>query len=625
MFKLYNDTTMSKIVILPDEVSKKIAAGEVIESPSSVVRELIDNSIDAGSTKITVSIIEGGKKLIEVIDDGEGMSKEDLEKSYLRHATSKIKSVDDLYRITTMGFRGEALASIAEVSELEIISRPKNQIEGHKIIVRGGKLIQSIPTSSPEGTIVRVRDLFFNLPVRRNFLKSDITEYKYILDVFVKKAIAFPEITFELIKDLKTDILLPKSNSLYERIISIYPEIKSLNHKVYEDQDMKIEIFFSKPSVTRPTRNLQQIFVNRRFVESKSLLNAFSKAYENYTSKGSYPIVFCFITINPSLVDVNIHPAKKEIKFKNEGKIYHQIIELITSGLKETDQVIEINESELTLNPIEKSIKKSIETFLQSKANNTIHQQEIYKTFLETSKPQEEQPKFLSNYKKLEEANFIESNYLNKTQSPPAQFVQNEEQEKTELKKYKFIGSIFNTYLIFEVEGEDKILLIDQHALHEKIIYSQKYKELTTRGYITKQNLLMPHKFKISKDYLEMIKENLETFDKLGFSIKIDEDNIEVTSIPSFFNIGIDIESGIIEICEKIKEEKSSNLETVLEKLASIACKSAVKGNTSMTPFEAYKLLEEALREEYRYTCPHGRPTMLYIEKNTLESLFMRR
>ncbi len=617
--------SMSKIIILPEEVSKKIAAGEVIESPSSVVRELIDNSIDAGSKKIIVSIIEGGKKLIEVIDDGEGMSKEDLDKSYLRHATSKIKSVDDLHKITTMGFRGEALASIAEVSELEIISRPENQIEGHKIVVRGGKLIQSTATSSPKGTIVRVRDIFFNLPVRKNFLKSDATEYKYILDVFIKKAIAFPEITFELVKDLKTDILLPKSESLYERIISIYPEIKSLNHKVYEDQDMKIEIFFSKPSVTRPTRNLQQVFVNRRFVEAKSLLNAFSKAYENHTPKGSYPIVFCFITINPLLIDVNIHPAKKEIKFKNEGKVYHQIIELITSGLKETDQVVEINEFELTFNPIEKSIKKSIETFLQSKTNQITRHQEPYKTFVEPNKYQEEH-KTLLNHREIEEkVSLTETIYLSKFKIPETQPSQNVEQEKPELKKYKFIGSVFNTYLIFEVEGEDKILLIDQHALHEKIIYSSKYKELTTRGYITKQNLLIPHKFKISKDYLEIIKENLETFDKLGFSIKIDEGNIEVMSLPSFFNIGVDIEGGIIEICEKLKEENSSNLEMILEKLASISCKSAIKGNTPISSNEAYKLLEEALEEEYRYTCPHGRPTMLYIEKNTIESMFMRR
>ena len=626
---LYNGA-MAKIDVLPEEISSKIAAGEVIDSPSSVVRELIDNSIDAESTKITVNVIEGGKKLIEVVDDGIGMDKEDIEKSYIRHATSKIKSIDDLYKITTMGFRGEALTSIAEVSELEIISRTENQVEGHKITVKGGKLIESAPTSSIKGTIVRVKDLFFNMPARRNFLKSDLTEYKSIFDIFIKKAIVFPEITFELIKDLKTDIILPKVNTLHDRIISIYPELRSLNHKVHEDPNMKIEIFFSKPTISRPTRSLQQVFVNRRFVEAKGLLGAFSKAYANYLPRGSYPIVFCFITIDPSLIDVNIHPAKKEVKFRNEGKIFHYIVELISNGLKETDQVIEINESELMLNPIEKNIKRSIETFLQNQ--NKLKFTETPPPYDKTEETKFDEPK---NYKFTYGIDEIptsihpsteETFEINKqTQEYQSEHISQIREEKAKEFEIRFVGSIFSTYLIFEIAKENKIMVIDQHALHERIIYSQKYKELTTKGNLEKQNLLIPHRFKISKDYRDTLEENIKIFEKLGFSMNINDDSVEVLSIPLFFSTEIDIENTLMELCEKIKEDESINIENILEKLASVSCKSAIKGGTQLTSLEAYKLLEDALSIDDRYTCPHGRPTMIYIEKSTLESMFMRR
>lgn len=606
---------MGKIQLLDENVISKISAGEVIDGPYSVVRELIDNSIDAKSTKIIVNIIEGGKKLIEVIDNGEGMDKEDLEKCYLRHSTSKIRTIEDLYKITTMGFRGEALASISEVSEVEIISKPANQEEGYKITINGGKFISLTPHPSQDGTIVRVKNLFFNLPVRKNFLRSETTEFRNIFDVVIKKSIPFPEIHFEIIHNLKKEIILPKTNSLLERIKNIYPEIKELNYirKTYDE--MEIEIFFSKPSINRPTRNLQQLFVNKRYVESKTFLTAVSNAYSNLVPKGSYPIVFCFITIDPSLIDVNIHPAKKEIKFKNEGKLFHYIIQSIKEGIETTSQIITLEEDNLKFNEFEKQIKRSIEEFL-TKKREVEEKPQHYKAF-------DQLP--LQNPK----TNYVDKTFSQKYSLPQNNYQQsNTNQNLTQLEKvnkWNFIGTIFNTYLLFENSEEEKVLIIDQHAIHEKLIYSKLYKEILENKNLQKQILLSPLHIELSKDFQTIIKDNYTLFNQLGFEIELNENKITVKAIPTFFGKDIPIEDSIIEICEKIKEGIEPSIENILEIVATISCRKAIKGGEKITSFEAFSLLEESLNSKDSFACPHGRPSMIIFDKKTLESLFLRR
>lgn len=605
---------MGKIQLLDENVISKISAGEVIDGPYSVVRELIDNSIDAKSTKIIVNIIEGGKKLIEVIDNGEGMDKEDLEKCYLRHSTSKIRTIEDLYKITSMGFRGEALASISEVSEVEIISKPANQEEGYKITINGGKFISLTPHPSQDGTIVRVKNLFFNLPVRKNFLRSETTEFRNIFDVVIKKSIPFPEIHFEIIHNLKKEIILPKTNSLLERIKNIFPEIKELNYirKTYDE--MEIEIFFSKPSINRPTRNLQQLFVNKRYVESKTFLTAVSNAYSNLVPKGSYPIVFCFITIDPSLIDVNIHPAKKEIKFKNEGKLFHYIIQSIKEGIETTSQIITLEEDNLKFNEFEKQIKRSIEEFL-TKKREVVEKPQHYKAFHQLP---------LQNPK---------TNYVDKTLSQKYSPQNNYQQSNTnqnltpleKVNKWNFIGTIFNTYLLFENSEEEKVLIIDQHAIHEKLIYSKLYKEILENRNLQKQILLAPPQIELSKDFQTIIKDNYTLFNQLGFEIELNENKITVKAIPTFFGKDITIEDSIIEICEKIKEGIEPSIENILEIVATISCRKAIKAGEKITSFEAFSLLEESLNSKDSFACPHGRPSMIILDKKTLESLFLRR
>ncbi|MFN4244713.1 MAG: DNA mismatch repair endonuclease MutL [Brevinematia bacterium] len=600
---------MSKIKLLPEEIIAKISAGEVIEAPYSVVRELIDNSIDAGSSKIIVNVIEGGKKLIEVIDDGEGMDKEDLEKCYLRHSTSKINELNDIYRITTMGFRGEALGSIAEVSEIEIISKPKNQNEGYKLIVKGGKLVSISPHPSKDGTTVRVRDLFFNVPARKNFLKSPSSEFKSIIDTFIKKSIPFIDIHFELFNDLKREITLPKTNSTIDRIKTIYPEIRELNHTKKTLNDMEIEIFFSKPSLNRPTRNLQQLFVNNRFVESKTFFTAVSNAYSNLVPKGNFPIVFCFIKINPSLIDVNIHPAKKEIKFQNEGKLFHYITESIKEGLSNSIQILNIEDTP-KFNRFENDIKKSIEAFITRTKEISTPLKEYNEKTISTQKIQ--QTRLLNN----------ETIYTEPTNTKQQYIVHEKKQKK--LDNIKFIGTIFKTYLIFEDTENNKMIVIDQHAAHEKLIYLRLYKEIIENKKTSKQALISPIEINLSKEFLKTIKENIDIISKVGFDIKFYEDKIEILSIPSLFNKDIDIKGTIIEICEKIKDGLDVRIENIIEILATISCRNAIKSGYIITTFEAYKLLEEILNTPESISCPHGRPSIIQIDEKTLESIFLR-
>ncbi|MEN2998887.1 MAG: DNA mismatch repair endonuclease MutL [Brevinematia bacterium] len=596
---------MGKIEILKEEVVAKISAGEIIDAPYSVVRELIDNSIDANSSRISVNLIDGGKKLIEVIDDGEGMDKEDLEKCYLRHSTSKIRTIEDLYSIKTMGFRGEALASIAEVSELEIVSKPKHQSEGYKLLIKGGKLVSITPHPSPDGTAVKVKNIFFNLPVRRNFLKSETTEFRNILDVFVKKSIPFPEICFELSHNLKRELFLPKTESIGERIKAVYPEIKELNYSKKKFDEMEIEIFFSKPSVFRPTRNLQQLFVNRRFVESKTFFTAISNAYSNLVPKGNFPIVFCFVSVDPSLIDVNIHPAKKEVKFKNEGKVFHYIIKLIREGISKFDQVLDIDETSFEFTKFETDLKRSIESFLAK-------EKEVIPRSYTVRKPQSTS---LHIQSKTQTQTLL--NHFPKAERRELRPIF---EEKTNI---KFVGEVFHTYLIFEDQDNQKLIIIDKHAVQERIIFSKLYENLLNGKELPKQLLLSPTKVELSREYSSIILENKEVFSKLGFDVEVYESEVNILAIPSFFKAEGNPENIILEICEKIKEGMEPTPENILSVLSTISCKSAIKSGETITSSEAYKLLEDATINN-AFVCPHGRPSLVYVDREKLEEVFLR-
>lgn len=616
---------MGKINLLPEEVVSKIAAGEVIDAPYSVVRELIDNSIDAGSSRIVVNVFEGGKKLIEVIDDGEGMDKEDIEKCYLRHSTSKIKSIEDIYRITTMGFRGEALGSISEVSELEIISKRKENAEGYKLIVSGGKLVSLTPYASKDGTTVRVKEIFFNLPARRNFLKSDTTEFKNIYETFVKKAIPLPQVHFELYHNGKKELILPKTNSKLERIKTVYPEIKELNEITKKVEDIKLEIFLSKPHITKPSRSTQQLFVNNRFVESKTFYTAISNAYSNLVPKGSFPIVFCFIEIPPSMIDVNIHPAKKEIKFLNEGKIFHYIITSLKEGLLASDQTIYINES-LYFNKFETEIKKSIETFLSKTKESK--EEKFYQQNLPTStnydgKKQNYEPKYILHKPQSQPEETYRQEEKTKIQETISPISETTKQSK-EKESIRFVGSVLGVFLIFEDKINEIVIIIDQHAAHERIIFSKLYSDFLAKSRLEKQLILTSEKHKISKNYLNILKERYEVFSKLGFDIEFEEDEIILKSIPSFFDrsfVPIDI---IVEVCERINEGMEPTPENIIETLATISCRKAIKSGDTLTQEEAIKLFQTLSSEGSKYSCPHGRPTTIYIDKKSLEKLFLR-
>lgn len=604
---------MGKIRILSEEVVAKISAGEIIDAPYSVVRELMDNSIDASGTRIVVNVVEGGKKLIEVIDDGEGMDREDIEKCYLRHSTSKIWSVEDIYRVTTMGFRGEALGSIAEVSELEIISKRAEQEEGYKLNVRGGRMVSLLPYPSPNGTTVRVKNLFFNLPPRRNFLKSETVEFRSVLDTFIKKAIPFPEIHFELLHNSRMELLLPRVSSVIDRIKSVYPDIRELNHNRKELEGIKVEVFFSKPSVNRPTRNLQQLFVNRRFVESRTFLNAVSQAYSNLVPKGNFPIVFCFITVDPSMVDVNIHPAKKEVKFRNEGKVFHIVVEAIREGLAKTEQVLSIEDIDTKFSRFEIEIKKSIESFLVGRKEDL--QEKAKERAKSSSEAMSQTLSTLSQDSKLSISSGSE------VKESAQRVIGSRTEGRLNL---RFLGTVFQTYLIFEDIYNQRLLLVDYHAVHERIIFSTLYREVSRGKPLAKQLLLVPVEVELSVELASVLREKIEVFDRLGFSVEISGRKAVISSVPSIFGKGMDAEAGVLEVCEKIISGMEVNVENILKVFSSISCRSAIKSGDNITPSEAYELVERAFDMEEGFVCPHGRPSMMYIDKKTLDSMFSR-
>ncbi len=624
---------MSKINILPDNVVSKIAAGEVVENPSSVVRELIDNSIDAGSNNIFVNVISGGKELIEVIDDGEGMDKDDLEKCYLRHTTSKIKDENDIYRIRSLGFRGEALASIAEVSELEIISKYLSSEDAYKLLVVGGVKKSLEPTAWHSGTKVRVKRLFFNLPARRSFLKSETTEFKNIYEVFVKKSLPFPNISFELRKDNKKYLALARTSNYETRIIDIFPEINDLMEITQSFDDFTLSIFHSKPSVNRPNRHMQFFFVNKRCVENKSFMMAVSRAYGSLVPKGSYPIVFCFLEIDPSLVDVNIHPAKTEVKFKNEGKIFYAISSLIEKNLRTIDQIPDIHEID-RFNPLEKEIKKSIENFLISKSKDVNYPKTIpnsspslYPDKQEGNVTYEKTPLERSiNITRNSVSNYSISNYTEhgiENQVKRDNVVLSKNFLKL-AEKYRFVGVVLGTYAIFEVIGEDKLLIMDQHAAHERIIFSRIYKKFNSTDKLESQLLLQSLEFEVSLAISETITNNLEIFEKLGFRLEILGNKVTIYGYPRFFDVSIDIKEAIIEISEKISQAKETP-EKIVNAMEVISCREAVKANDKLSIAEYYQILEELQNIDEKYACPHGRPTMVYLSKDYLEKIFLRK
>ena len=655
-----------KINILDDITINKIAAGEVVERPSSVTKELIENSIDANSTQIVIDITDGGKKQIRITDNGSGILSSEVDKSFLRHATSKIKEIDDLYDLYSLGFRGEALASIASVSRLEMITKTKEEPIVTKVIIEGGKEILKEPVGTKNGTTIIIKDLFFNTPVRQKFLKSTHAETINISDLINKLAIGNTHIQFKYINNGKLMLNTPGDGKLLSVIRSIYGKeiVENLIEIDEKGECCSLSGYIGNNNIYRSNKNLQHIYINNRFVKSKIILDAINEAYKSIIPINKHGVCFLNININPTKIDVNIHPTKMEIKFENDKDLYIEIRDLLKRKLLNTALIGKYESYDRK--PI---ISESKEAYLAKKeeTSNTVISNKINKTMpieelddnnkfmsfeeaLSKENNKKDNKESLNSVDKKEDIKlqpleskkgeyFIDGNidlsksftfdeleYLSNVdnKSNDIEIIKEENPIKNEnrfsITDFRVVGSILNTYIV--LEKNDSMYLLDQHAAHEKVLYEEYMKKFKNHK-IDMQMLLDPIVVEISNVDMLKVESNLDLFLKFGFEIELFGNNhIMIRGVPTIFG-NPESEKFILQIIDNIEDLKNS-YDLKGDKFASMACRAAIKANDKIHTMEMKKLLSQMELCENPFTCPHGRPTIVEISKKEIEKMFKR-
>ena len=646
------------IKVLSKETVEKIAAGEVIERPVSVVKELVENSIDAGATNIIIKIYDGGKRKISISDNGSGINREDVNLAFIKHSTSKIENVDDLYRIHTMGFRGEALASIKAISNVTLISKTEDEEIGSKIsFFNGNKRIENISTN--KGTSIIVEDIFYNIPARKKFLKKDTYESNLINDLLYRLAIANPSIGFKYMNNDKLIFDLFSDQSLYERINSLYGYDTAINMKEVniESDKFKIRGYISNNLLYRSNKKNQLLYINNRTVKNDAISKVINEAYKSTIPLNRFPVFFLFIDIDPSMLDVNIHPAKTEVKIQDMD----ELLILLNSNLKRvinSDVELKIafsdkkdeREEETKLNIVEKDEEESDEAVRITYEDDTSTQDNsVYAKSTDTeyvdefiSKEDSDKDENNADIPVFDDDEFINDINLlqdrNKNIEKSSQeyeeiliFDDETNDDKNRivmddiniLDAYKIEGVLFNTFILLYDYNNDFVVMIDQHAAHERILY-EEFSEKFKNSKVNSQYIegLSPIKLTVNEE--ETIKENMDLLNKFGFTIDIYPDhNVVVRSIPIIFggNYSLDLIKDIIGILD---EEKTNIYDYKVEKIMKYACKNAIKAGDKISNIEIDKLIEDLKKCKYPTTCPHGRPSMIILKKNMIEKMFFR-
>lgn len=676
-----------KINILDDLTINKIAAGEVVERPSSVTKELIENSIDAGSTQIVIDIADGGKKQIRITDNGSGILSSEVDKSFLRHATSKIKKIDDLYDLYSLGFRGEALASIASVSRLEMITKTKDEPLGTKVVLEGGKEVVKEPVGTKNGTTIIIKDLFFNTPVRQKFLKSTHAETINISDLINKLAIGNTHIQFKYINNGKLMLNTPGDGKLLSVIRSIYGKeiVENLIEINEEGKYCSICGYMGNNNIYRSNKNLQHIYINNRFVKSKIILDAISEAYKGIIPINKYGVCFLNIDINPSKIDVNIHPTKMEIKFENDKDLYIEIRDLLKKKILNTALIgkYEIYDKKPIVNESKEIYLEKKEVIPQANTLKDISMATPSIKELDTSNTFMSLEEALKQESNKEEAN-KDLNIDNKKEQIIPDKINKKEDLKEEIKLQPienksgeyFIDGVVDVSKSFtfdeldslskidknkidekesytQIAGEESIIknenrfsitdfrvvgsilntyivleknnsmyLLDQHAAHEKVLYEEYMKKFKNHK-IDMQMLLDPIVLEISNIDMLKVETNLELFLNFGFEIELFGNNhIMIRGVPTIFG-NPESEKFILQIIDNIDDLKNS-YDLKGDKFASMACRAAIKANDKIHTMEMKKLLSQMEVCENPFTCPHGRPTIVEISKKEIEKMFKR-
>ena len=646
---------MKNIAVLDESTIDKIAAGEVIERPSSVVKELVENAIDAGATAVTAEIKDGGISLIRITDNGEGIAKDQISTAFLRHATSKITKVEDLLSVSSLGFRGEALSSIAAVCQVEVITKTAGTLLGTRYRIEGGQEILTEEIGAPEGTTFLVNNIFYNTPARKKFLKSAMTEAGYISELMEHMALSHPEIAFKFINNRQTRLHTSGNHNLKDIIYGIYGRDIAANLLPVKAEGAfgRLEGFVGKPVISRGNRNFENYFVNGRYVKSKIITKAIEDAYKTFMMQHKYPFTALHFTIPGDLLDVNVHPTKLELRFSNQEEIYQIVYDTVRQALSSRELIPDVGvdrEPKKAELPKYKKPAQVPEPFQIPKAKPqssfTAHvireSASSYTVLPKAEKAPRPLPQMFQKQntepasKSVPETEKGEvSETATKPEKPFEQEITREIQkaEQMELfddkllsqqnvKQHTVIGQVFDTYWI--VQFQDKMYLIDQHAAHEKVLYEQTMKRLKDHTF-TSQRISPPVILTLSLKEEEALKMHMDVFEKLGFEIEpFGGMEYALSAIPDNL-FGITERSLFLEILDGLVDQSVRGTpQSVLEKVASMSCKAAVKGNHRMSTKEAHALIDELLTLDNPYNCPHGRPTIISMSKYELEKKFKR-
>ena len=617
---------MPEIMLLNQETIDKIAAGEVVERPSSVVKELVENAIDAKATAITVEIKEGGTSFIRITDNGCGIEKAQVPLAFLRHSTSKIRNVEDLLYIHSLGFRGEALSSIAAVSQVELITKTYDELTGTRYVIEGSKETELEEIGAPDGTTFIVRNLFYNVPARRKFLKAAQTEAGYINDLMERMALSHPDISFKFINNGQTKLHTSGNGNQKDLIYHIYGRdiTSSVLNVSQENALFKVTGFIGKPVISRGNRNYENYFINGRYIKSALIAKAIEEAYRGFMMQHQYPFCVLYFEMDSELLDVNVHPTKMELRFSQNEEIYQALFEIIRNTISHRDFIPEVpvkEEPKEAAPLIAKDLPEPFESRrIQQVSPSSYEKKSSTDAFFSRMKPNEKSPLTVQEEnlfelppKKPEKETYVQQSL----ESVKPSFLTEDAR-----KKHRIIGQLFDTYWL--VQFEDKLFIIDQHAAHEKVLYERTMEKLKNQSF-TSQAISPPVILTLNNEEEQSLLKYKKQFQAFGYETEhFGGKEYAITSVPADFT-DIDMKAMFIDMLDDFTNISGKEApQLILEKVASMSCKAAVKGNHSLSRPEIETLIDDLLQLDNPYNCPHGRPTIISMTKYEIEKKFKR-
>lgn len=623
---------MANIQVLDQITIDKIAAGEVVERPASIVKELVENAIDAGASAVTVEIKEGGISFIRITDNGCGIPKEEVSLAFLRHSTSKIRTVDDLTTVSSLGFRGEALSSIAAISQVELLTKTRDSLLGTRYVIEGGKEKTLEDAGAKDGTTFLVRQIFYNTPARRKFLKTPMTEASHVNELMLRLALSHPEVSFEFINNGQLRLHTSGNGRLKDVIYQVYG--REITQNLLEVDEaflgLKVTGYIGKPLITRGNRNYENYYINGRYVKSQMIAKAIEDAYKDFTMQHKYPFTVLHFVMDGCDLDVNVHPTKMELRFSNQQEVYNFVYSAVKQALSEKELIPQVELPEPTQasqKEVQKKTQpqpeKNLDYFMEkmkervASYHSGMSQAEV-KDVHEVHREAAQTDRIMEavNYRKQQET---------VPEEPAEQLNLFEEKllSKEAVVEHKIIGQVFDTYWL--VEFHEQLYIIDQHAAHERVLYEKTLHGMKTRDF-TSQYLSPPIILNLSMQEAQVLKEHMDIFAEIGFEMEaFGGDSYAVRAIPDNL-FGIAKKELLLEMLDQLTDGINTSLtpDLIAEKIASMSCKAAVKGNSRLSYAEVEVLIQDLLKLDNPYHCPHGRPTIIAMTKRELEKKFKR-